>query len=73
MTHEPIKVARPQVGEEEAAAVREVLLSGKYVSGAKVEEFEKRFARYIGVDYAVAVNSGTSALHISLEALGVDR
>lgn len=73
MTADPIKVARPQVGEEEAAAVREVLLSGKYVSGAKVEEFEKRFARYIGVDHAVAVNSGTAALHISLEALGVGK
>jgi dTDP-4-amino-4,6-dideoxygalactose transaminase len=66
-----IKVATPQVGEEEVAAVREVLLSGSYVSGPKVEEFEKRFAEYIGVDYTVAVNSGTAALHITLQALGV--
>jgi len=68
-----IKVATPQVGEEEVAAVREVLLSGSYVSGAKVEEFEERFAEYIGVDYAVAVNSGTAALHIALEVLGVGK
>ncbi len=73
MTHDPIKVARPQVGEEEAAVVREVLLSGKYVSGERVEAFEKKFAAYIGVDYAVAVNSGTAALHIALEALGVGK
>ena len=44
-----IKVATPQVGEEEFEAVREVLLSGNYVSGAKVEEFEQAFAEYIGV------------------------
>ena len=71
MTADFIDVAMPQVGEEEVAAVREVLLSGRYVSGAKVEEFEKDFAEYIGVHHAVAVNSGTAALHIALEALGV--
>ena len=68
-----IKVAVPQVGEEEVAAVREVLLSGNYVSGAKVEEFEKKFAEYIGVKHAVAVNSGTAALHIALQALGIGK
>ncbi|MFC2001727.1 DegT/DnrJ/EryC1/StrS family aminotransferase [Chloroflexota bacterium] len=66
-----IKVAEPFVGEEEAQAVREVLLSGSYVSGAKVQEFEQKFADYIGVKYAIAVNSGTAALHISLAALGI--
>ena len=66
-----IKVAIPQVGEEEVEAVRQVLLSGQFVSGAKVEEFEKAFAEYIGVKYAVAVNSGTAALHIALQAMGI--
>lgn len=66
-----IKVAKPQVGEEEVAAVREVLLSGNYTSGDKVKEFERRFAKYIGVKYAVAVSSGTAALHIALESMGV--
>ena len=66
-----IKVAMPQVGEEEVAAVREVLLSGYYASGAKVEEFERSFAEYVGVNHAVAVNSGTSALYIALEAMGI--
>jgi dTDP-4-amino-4,6-dideoxygalactose transaminase len=71
MTADFIRVAVPHVGEEEAAAVREVLLSGRYVSGPKVQEFEKRFARFLGVRYAVAVNSGTAALHVALRVLGI--
>lgn len=66
-----IKVAQPFVGEEEASAVRDVLLSGDYVSGSKVEAFEKAFADYVGTKYAVAVSNGTSALYISLETMGV--
>lgn len=66
-----IKVASPVIGQEEVDAVTEVLLSGNYVSGEKVGEFEKAFARYIGCRHAVAVNSGTAALHIALEAFGV--
>lgn len=68
---EKIKVAEPLVGEEEVNAIREVLLSGMYVSGKKVAEFEERFAAYIGTKYAVAVSSGTAALHIALACLGV--
>lgn len=66
-----IKVAVPQVGEEEIDAVRNVLLSGRFVSGPKVENFERLFAEYIGVDCAVAVNSGTAALHASLACIGI--
>lgn len=66
-----VKVAQPIVGEEEVEAVKEVILSGNYVSGRKVEEFEKAFAGYIGSKYAIAVNSGTAALHIALQAVGV--
>jgi|Deesub1362B_J571_1020462.scaffolds.fasta_scaffold03767_4 dTDP-4-amino-4,6-dideoxygalactose transaminase len=66
-----IRVAKPFVDEEEVQAVREVLLSGRYVSGPKVEEFEEKFADYIGVEHAVAVNSGTAALHIALASLGI--
>jgi len=73
MKNESIQVATPLVGEEEAAAVREVLLSGKYVSGAKVQAFERAFAEYVGTKYGVAVNSGTAALHLALEALGVGK
>ena len=47
-----------------------MLLSGRYVSGAKVRQFEEQWASYIGVKHAVAVNSGTSALHLLLAGLG---
>jgi len=70
-TKKLIKVAKPFVDEEEVQAVREVLLSGQYVSGAKVREFEEKFAEYIGVKHAVAVNSGTAALHVALASIGI--
>jgi len=52
-------------------AVREVLDSGQYVLGKPVAAFEERFARYCGVKHAVAVNTGTSALHLALLAAGI--
>ena len=66
-----IKVAEPFVDEREVEAVREVILSGRYVSGPKVKEFEEKFADYLGVQHVVAVNSGTAALHVALACLGV--
>lgn len=66
-----IKVAQPFVGEEEIDAVKEVLLSGRYISGVKVREFEEAFAQYLGVEHAAALNSGTAALHVSLALVGV--
>lgn len=52
-------------------ALKEVLISGSYVLGEKVERFEKEFARYCGVRYCLGVNSGTSALHLALRAVGI--
>ena len=66
-------MARPQVDEAEVRAVREVLLSGNYVAGEVVRQFEQAFADYIGVRHAVAVSSGTAALHIALQAMGIGR
>lgn len=66
-----IKVSEPIIGQEEVKAVSRVLESGNYVSGSNVEIFEKEFANFIGVEYAAATNNGTSALFMSLEALGV--
>lgn len=66
-----IKVAKPFVDEEEVEAVKEVLLSGHYVSGPRIKEFEKKFADYVGVKHAVAVNSGTAALHVALASLDI--
>jgi dTDP-4-amino-4,6-dideoxygalactose transaminase len=51
--------------------VLDVLASGEYVSGRKVEAFEANFAAYCGAGEAVALNSGTSALHLALLALGI--
>ena len=61
-----IPVFRPDHDEREVQAVREVLLSGWTGLGPKVAEFEKAFAEYIGVQFAVATNSCTSALHLAL-------
>lgn len=66
-----ISVAKPCVGEKEVELVREVLLSGYYAPGPKVEKFEERFAEYVGTKYAVAVNAGTAALHTALASSGV--
>ena len=52
-------------------AVCEQMASGMYIGGAAVENFEKKFAKYIGVKHAIAVNSGTDALVIAMKALGI--
>lgn len=63
----------PDYRDEEIAAAVEVLRSGKFArqSGTKVQEFEQAFARKFGVKHALAVSSGTAAIHIALAALGI--
>jgi dTDP-4-amino-4,6-dideoxygalactose transaminase len=61
----------PALGEEEVAAVAETLRSGWLTTGPKTAELEQRFAEYVGAEHAVAVASGTAAMHLSLLALGV--
>jgi len=63
--------SKPSIGERELGAVGEVLKSGFIAQGKTVAAFEAAFAAYISRRYAVAVNSGTSALHLSLLALKV--
>jgi perosamine synthetase len=65
-----IPPARPVIGEAEIDAAVRVLRSGMVIQGPEVAGFEREFAELVGAEHAVAVNSGTSALHISLMALG---
>ena len=64
-----IRLARPDVGAEEAAAVADVLESGQLTMGPKVGELEASLARACSVEHAVAVSSGTAALHLAVLAL----
>ena len=61
----------PAIGEEEIAAVAETLRSGWLTTGPNAAELERRFAEYVGAKHALAVTSGTAAMHLSLLALGV--
>ena len=72
MTREFIPAAHPIIGEEEVAAVSAVLRSGMLAQGAQVAAFEEEFADLLARGArAVAVNSGTSALHLGLLAAGI--
>jgi perosamine synthetase len=68
---EPIPVSRPSIGEEELAAVRRVFASGWLGLGADVLEFEKAVGRFLGAPNVVCTNTGTTALHLALETLGI--
>jgi len=57
--------------DEALEQIREVILSGQFVLGSEVENFENEAANYLGVKYAVGVNSGTDALLIGIRALGI--
>jgi len=61
----------PNLGEEEALAVKEVLDSGWLAHGPKVDEFEEKFSEYIGVSNSVAVNSCASALQVAIQAQNI--
>lgn len=65
-----IPIARPIIGPEEQTAVISVLRSGQLSQGKRVQEFEEAFANWCGRRHAVAVSSGTAALHIALLAHG---
>jgi len=62
---------QPDIGQAEIDEVVDTLRSGWITTGPKTKEFERRFAEYIGVRHAIAVNSCTGGLHIALAAAGV--
>jgi perosamine synthetase len=66
-----IRLARPDVGQAELAAVAEVVESGQLTMGRHVAEFESTLAGAVGTAHAAVVSSGTAALHLALLALGV--
>jgi perosamine synthetase len=68
---DPIRLARPDVGEAELAAVAEVVASGMLTMGPKVGELERALAAACGTADAVVVSSGTAALHAAMVALGI--
>jgi dTDP-4-amino-4,6-dideoxygalactose transaminase len=63
--------SRPTLGDDEAQAVAAVVRSGQIAEGKAVARFEETFAKKMGVQQAVAVSSGTAALHLTLLAMGV--
>ena len=63
-----INIARPQMGDEEKAAVMAVLESGQLAQGSVVAEFEDAFAQYCGAKHGIATSNGTTALHLAVLA-----
>ena len=69
--NEPIPLARPELGPREEELLLEVVRSGSLSLGPKLEQFERDFSDWIGGEvYAVAVSSGTAALHLGVRAQG---
>jgi dTDP-4-amino-4,6-dideoxygalactose transaminase len=66
-----LKVQHRALADELTTAVRSVIENAQFILGPEVGAFEREFAAFCGVAHAVAVNSGTSALHLALLASGV--
>ncbi len=66
-----IPLSAPDITKAEIQAVTAVLRTSRLSLGPQLEEFEQSLARYIGTSHAIAVNSGTSALHLCIRALGI--
>ncbi len=66
-----IPFARPDITDTEIAAVTKVLRSGWLTTGPEAKAFEGELAAFVGAKHAIGVNSGTAALHLALEAIGI--
>ncbi|MFB6283501.1 MAG: DegT/DnrJ/EryC1/StrS family aminotransferase [Halobacteria archaeon] len=67
-----VNVAEPVVGDEEKDEVEDVIDSGHFLQGPRVQEFEEKWSDYVGVEHAIAVANGTVAIQLSLNALGLE-
>jgi dTDP-4-amino-4,6-dideoxygalactose transaminase len=72
MTEKYVSVAEPILGETEHENVEQVLDSGRFLQGPMVEEFEAKWADYVGTEHAVAVSNGTAAIQLTLKAIGLE-
>lgn len=66
-----IPLAKPLIGDEERAAVDRVMRSGMIAQGPEVTAFEEEFSTLVAGRHCIAVNSGTTALHLGMEAAGI--
>ncbi len=66
-----IQIAKPSLGKEELESVRKVFRTCWLGMGSFVYEFEKKIQEYLGVKYAIAVNTGTTAIHLALASIGI--
>lgn len=69
MAEKYVSVAEPMIGETERDNVNQVLNSGRFLQGPMVEEFEKKWADFVGTDHAIAVSNGTAAIQLVLKAI----
>jgi perosamine synthetase len=67
-----IPVSKPSIGKEELAAVKKVFDSGWLGMGSSVKEFEDEISKFLGGSTVIAVNTGTTAIHLALDALGIN-
>lgn len=67
-----VSLSGPSITDKEKKLVNQVLDSGWLSCGPKLDEFEEHFAQYIGSEYAIGVNSGTSGLHLLIRSLGIE-
>ncbi len=68
-----IPLAKPYLTEDEAKAAHDVVLTNWVTQGPRVQEFEEKFAKYVGSKYAVALSNCTTALHLSMIVAGVGK
>jgi perosamine synthetase len=68
-----IRLAKPYLGKEEMAEISSVVENGYLSQGPKIAEFEKALADYLALKHAIAVGSGTAALHLTVLALGLNQ